>query len=218
MKKLLALIALPTLAIASDHNNLDSDRPLRFEDAYSAAHGAREFQLGLASERFRSMQAPFELKWGYAMNRDFSVGIEPTIGDGSTFGAIKLSHFQTLSGEDERNPAFGLRLSAMVPTNSDVARFGVKGVWSRLAGGQSKLHLNLGFTSNPNVYEGIIGYSKPMSFDQTILAEAGINSNEKWLGLGIRRQLNLRTVLDLGIEHRLGERGNLIRFGVTQSY
>lgn len=81
MKKLLALIALPTLAIASDHNNLDSDRPLRFEDAYSAAHGAREFQLGLASERFRSMQAPFELKWGYAMNRDFSVGIEPTIGD-----------------------------------------------------------------------------------------------------------------------------------------
>lgn len=215
----LALVAFATTAMASDHANLDAGRPLRFTDAYSAAEGAREFQFGLSGSSFSRVGVPVELKYGYASNRDIAIGFNPVLGQSSTLNSIHLSHFQTLVGETEAGPAFGLRLAADIPFDSD-SPFGmdVTGIWSRYRGKGFWSHINLGYESQGSVVTGIAGLSHRAGLNQTLLGEIGMSSNQKWVGVGLRRQIGLSSVLDLGLEFALGSSQRTLRVGLTQSY
>ncbi|MFX8696415.1 hypothetical protein ABTM58_20400, partial [Acinetobacter baumannii] len=75
MKRLLILtgIALAGSALATDHNNIEKDRPLRFDDAYSIAYRSLEFQNGFRLDTFNRGRPVYnfrsELQYGFAKNK-----------------------------------------------------------------------------------------------------------------------------------------------------
>ncbi|HLO99413.1 MAG TPA: hypothetical protein VK171_12530 [Fimbriimonas sp.] len=214
-----AVLGLAGIASASDHSNLDAGRPVRFTDAYSAAQGAREIQFGLSGSNLNSLSAPFELKYGYASNRDISIGISPVLGRSSTLDSLHIGHFQTLTGETENGPGFGIGLSADVPLDSgNPLGFGVVAAWSQYQGGKTWRHFNVGYDTQGSIVTGILGFSGRDGLDQTIVGEVGINSNQKWIALGARRQMSLDLVLDFGVEHQIGGRDTRLTIGLTKSY
>jgi len=227
----LVALASASMSAATDHNNLDKERPLRFEDAYSIAFGSIEWQSGLRLDTFNSARPTYnlrsELQWGFAKNKDLSVGFEPSYGArGSALsnGPIEISYFEGLRREIDNSPAVGYRVEVSLPGQS--GQRGIKthlrGVLTKTATQYSKLHLNLDYNndSSPGVNEkansfgAILAYSVPVgyprSFTQTLLAEVGIEESKLvgsgptgWIGVGMRRQLSVSGVLDIGIQSDL---------------
>lgn len=236
------VIGSTSLSIATDHNNLEKERPLRFDDAYSIAFGSIEWQSGFRVATFSSERPTYnlrtEIQWGFSKNKDISVGFEPSYGQsegGFSNGPIEISYFENLRREINNSPAIGYRIEASFPGES--GQRGIKtrlrGILSRTAGQYSKLHLNLDFSNNSspslgersNVAEAILGFSTPIgyprTFNQTFLAELGLAESETkgagptgWLGIGMRRQLSATEVFDIGIQ---GDLFAPLTTGVSQS-
>jgi hypothetical protein len=214
-------------ALGSDHNNIDKERPLRFDDAYSIAYRSFEFQNGMRLDTFNRSRPVYnfrsELQYGFAKNKDFSIGLEPSIStDGGKLvgNVVELSYFEGISREIGNNPGFGYRIDAGLPVSGGVGtEFRVRGILTKTLSHYDKLHLNLDHYHSTSPLPGvrqmrfgaILGYSKPMgypkAFDQTLLAELGIeqavasgSGYNSWMGLGIRRQLSATGVIDLGVQ------------------
>ncbi len=75
------LCLLASNALATDHNNIEKDRPLRCDDAYSIASGAVEWQNGFRLDTFSRLRPTYtfrsEIPRGFATNKDLSIGFEP---------------------------------------------------------------------------------------------------------------------------------------------
>jgi hypothetical protein len=71
-------------AYAVDHNNIDANRPLSFDDAESIGLGeqAIEFGAALTFPRGRDVGGEFELEYlyGFAPNTHLNVGIDSSVG------------------------------------------------------------------------------------------------------------------------------------------
>lgn len=231
MRRLAFLVAaaVPVAAVAqSDHNNLDKERPLRFEDAYSIAYRSFEFQNGVRFDTFRGRRPVLnlrsELQWGFAKNRDLSIGWEPFY-DGETgrfrTNVAEVSYFETLAREIGNRPAFGYRIDLGFPVEG--GRSGVDGrlraILTKALRQYDRFHANLDVMHATSPAAGnrrtrlgaILGYSTPVGypvhFDTTLLGEFGIEQGSltgsglnTWLGLGIRRQLSSVGVLDVGVQ------------------
>lgn len=221
-------VLVASMCQATDHNNLEKERPLRFDDAYSIAFGSIEWQSGFRFDTFNSARPTYnfrsEIQWGFAKNKDISIGFEPSYGAnarGFSNGPIEVSYFDGLRREIDNAPALGYRVEVSLPGQS--GQRGVKthlrGVLTKTAGQYSKLHLNLDFNNDsaPNAGErsysagGILGFSTPLgyprSFNQTLLAEIGLTESVThgsgptgWFGIGIRRQMTPTEVFDIGIQ------------------
>ncbi|MBS1719576.1 MAG: hypothetical protein JST35_03915 [Armatimonadetes bacterium] len=199
-------LGLAVVGVASDHNNIDKERPLRFDDAYSIALGGLEFQNGLRYDPARrSWFGRSELQIGFARNRDLSIGWEPfsAPGQGLRSGALELSYFETLRRETEGFPAIGYRAEVSSTGGQPEAR--LRGIATRLLSGAAKVHLNLDLGLNSRrrgTFGGIVGFSLPQGYHTTYLGEIGWASGEKggFVGVGMRRQMSTRGVLDLGVE------------------
>jgi hypothetical protein len=222
------------LAAASDHNNVDKERPLRFDDAYSIAYRSYEFQNGLRLDTFNRARPVYnfrsELQYGFAKNKDFSIGIEPFISSdsGKLVGNVaELSYFEGVSREIGNSPAFGYRIDAGLPISGGTGtEFRVRGILTKTLNHYDKLHLNIDHYHSTSAAPGerqmrmgaILGYSNPMgypkSFDQTFLAELGFEEGvangsgiNSWVGFGLRKQVSATGVIDLGMQvdlHRTG--------------
>jgi hypothetical protein len=218
------------LASGSDHNNIDKERPLRFDDAYSIAYRSFEFQSGFRLDTFNRNKPVYnfrsELQYGFAKNKDFSIGLEPFISSesGKLIGNIlELSYFEGVSREIGSNPAFGYRIDAGIPISGGTGtEFRVRGILTKTLGHYDKIHLNIDHYNSTSTAIGqrsmrmgaILGYSNPIgypkAFDQTLLAELGIEQGlatgsgyNTWVGLGLRRQVSATAVLDVGLQFDL---------------
>jgi hypothetical protein len=226
LTSLVAFIAITAGAFASDHNNVDKERPLRFDDAYSIAYRSFEFQNGFRLDTFNRDRPTYnfrsELQYGIAKNRDISIGLEPFIrSDGNLLGnVLEFSYFEGVAREIGSNPAFGYRVDVGVPVSGGAGTdFRVRGILTKTVRHLDKLHLNvdhfhssLKSPGNRQMRMGaILGYSTPLGyprrFTQTFLAEIGgeqglsVGSGwNTWVGLGLRKQTSPTSVLDIGFQ------------------
>lgn len=230
MKRLLMLPALMLsgAAFATDHNNIEKDRPLRFDDAYSIAYRSLEFQNGFRLDTFNRARPVYnfrsELQYGFAKNKDISLGFEPSYNaaDGKTrLNIAELSYFEGLRREIGNQPALGYRVDVGLPV--DGTRRGVetrfRGVLTKSLHQYDKIHLNfdVNYSSAPNSGErsttlgAILGYSSPVGyprhFNTTMLAEFGVEQSKldaggvnSWVGIGMRKQVSTTAVIDFGLQ------------------
>jgi hypothetical protein len=226
----LSLSFLSCLAIASDHNNLDKERPLIFEDAYSIAYRSFEFQNGFRLDTFRRERPVYrfrsELQYGFAKNRDFSVGVEPSYStdSGNTLGNIaELSYFEGVRREIRNQPALGYRIDLGLPVSGQGGtEMRLRGILTRTANHYDKFHFNVdvyhAFEPEPGERQTtlgvILGYSTPWGypkdFNQTLLGELGIDQSRLlgggyhgWVGFGLRKQVSATGVVDFGLQSDL---------------
>lgn len=225
-----ALVATVS-AFAIDHNNIDSGRPLRFDDAYSIAFGERAIEFGLGASWLRDRSSlydsKFEFKYGFAKNRDIGIAWHPSYSttDGRfKSGEIELSYFEQIQREINDTPALAYKLDVGIPTESGSSGIDarLRGILTKTAKQYDKFHINVDvmFSSDPDPGErdlrfgAILGYSNPLGaptkFDKTLVAQFGVEqsrlSGEGWIGnfgIGLRQQVSEQGVLDFGIESDL---------------
>lgn len=229
MKTLLLIsgLLLSSLAFASDHNNIEAGRPLRFDDAYSIAFRERAFEFGLSLDTFRRRGPTYgnktEFKYGFAKNQDISVAFEPTYSSSERRGDIEhveIGYFNGLLREIDDSPALAYRVDVGLPTGRGAKGLDLRfrGIATKALGQYDKVHLNLDLNMNTDPGPGerrhtvgtVLGYSKPLGyprrFDQTLVADLAIrqskNQGEGYvgsLGVGLRRQVSPRAVFDVGV-------------------
>lgn len=232
-------------AHAVDHNNIDAGRPLAFDDAEPIARHEQDLDLGLRFGVPRRRPLRFGLDWdylfGFGPNSHLSVGLSPSVGgqsgSGVDFGNLSLGVQHQFNREIKNTPAFALRADAYLPTgrNAEGPDFRLRGIWSKTVGQYNRLHLNLDLNAASRPRHGerqfnpglILGYTKPLGypkrFDRTGLASLGIQAGPKsgagpivTFGLGVRQQVTVRSVVDVGIESDVaafnGAPGDSIRF------
>jgi hypothetical protein len=215
-------------AFASDHNNIDSGRPLRFDDAYSIGFGERAIEYGLSSAWLRGGSTlyggKFEFKYGFAMNRDIGISFSPSYSSEDkrfAAGEIELSYFQQIQREIDNAPAFAFKLDVGLPADREGSGIDarLRGIMTKSAGQYDNLHINLDliYASNPHPGErdvrfgAVFGYSNPLGaptkFDRTLVAqfalEQGRMNGEGFtgnVGIGMRKQVSEQGVFDFGIE------------------
>ncbi|AFZ34259.1 hypothetical protein Sta7437_0664 [Stanieria cyanosphaera PCC 7437] len=217
-------------AMASDHNNLDANRPLNFDDAESIGFREQALDLGAALiiPEGKSVGGEFEIEYlyGFAPNTHFNIGIDPSIesdNDETEFniGDLSIGVLHNFNREYNNTPAFALRGDVAFPTGNDSegVDFRLRGIASKTVGQSNRLHLNLdaNFATATEDEERsfvpgvILGYSRPIgypkTFTRTFLAEVGVKASEEEndgavvsLGVGMRQQIGYQSVLDLGIQ------------------
>ncbi|MDK3158436.1 hypothetical protein QPK87_17935 [Kamptonema cortianum] len=224
----IALSMLAGAVLAIDHNNVDSGRPLRFDDAYSIAFRERAFETGFTLDTFRRSSPRYglksEFKYGFAKNQDIGIGFEPSYSTASRrgdFGNIELSYFNGLRREIENQPAIAYRVDLGLPTGTGAKGVDIRarGILTKTVGQYDRVHLNVDLVTSTARSSGerqttagvTVGYTKPLGyptqFDRTLVAqfsfEQSRDRSRDWVGnvgLGIRQQVGVRSVLDFGIE------------------
>ncbi len=226
----LALLAIPVAALAqTDHDNIDSGRPLRFEDAEPVAFRTLAFEYGLAlnAPRRRSLglEGTFEFIYGSNLNGQLEIGFSPVLGgragSRSTFGAIgeyDVAYLYSFRQEIKGTPALALKAEASFPgLSGEEPVYRLRGIATKTVGPYGRLHLNLDADFEPTGdgrkarLGAILGFTNPIGypreFNTTGLAEIalvpGVRSGEGYgvsLGLGVRRQISPRAVIDIGLQ------------------
>ncbi len=215
----------------SDHNNIDSGRPLRFDDAYSIAFRERALEFGISIDTFRRSAPNYgfraEYKIGFAKNQDVGITFDPSyIGSDRRFdpGNVEIAYFNSLRREIGNSPALAYRIELGLPTGRDSEGVDAKfrAIATRALGQYDRIHLNVdaNVVSSPRgdertvAFGAILGYTNPLGyprrFDQTMVAEFAVEESRirgegyaGSVGIGLRRQLSPRTVFDIGIESAL---------------
>ncbi len=230
MKRFILLcgMAIAAISFATDHNNIDSGRPLRFDDAYSIAFRERALEFGVGIDTFRRRRPHLdfkaEYKYGFAKNQDLTIGFDPGYdSEDRRFdaGDIELGYFHGVRREIGNAPALAYRLDVGLPTGRDSRGVDVRlrAIATKAWHQYDKLHLNIdvGLTSGgPDGERDVtlgatLGYSSPFGyprrFDQTWLAEFALQQSQVrgqgytgTLGVGIRKQVDVRSVFDVGVE------------------
>jgi hypothetical protein len=214
--------------LAVDHNNIDAGRPLAFDDAEAIARREKTVDLGVNLLRRGSfgVGSEAEFRYGFAPNSDFSLAVGPRLAPQRggarrlDAGDIQIGVFHNFNRELPHRPALSLRAIADLPTGrgSDGLGGRLRGIASRRFRRFDRLHLNLDLGFNGRAARGvktvvpgvILGWSHPLgyprSFNQTLLAQIGVRGATQRgqnpilnLGVGLRRQVSVRSVFDLGL-------------------
>lgn len=230
LSTIVVVLSIGDRVYAVDHNNVDANRPLSFDDAESIGFREQALDLGTAFviPEGESVGGEFELEYlyGFARNTHFNLGIDPSVGaesENSDFdiGNLSLGVLHNFNREYNHVPAFAIRADSYLPTGNDSegVDFRLRGIASKTLGQYNRFHLNLDLdfkTQTENEERSfvpgvILGYSRPLGypqrFDRSFLAEVGIKASQieadgtvVRLGMGIRQQIGYQSVLDLGIE------------------
>ncbi|WP_036480947.1 transporter [Myxosarcina sp. GI1] len=224
-----ATMSVADRSLAVDHNNLDANRPLDFDDADSIGFREQALDLGaaLTIPEGESVGGEFEIEYlyGFAPNTHLNIGIDPSIEEDSdetefSIGDLSVGVLHNFNREYNNTPAFALRGDAAFPTGNDSegVDFRLRGIASKTVGQYNRLHLNLDANLATATEDGdrsfvpgvILGYSRPIgystNFTRTFLAQAGVRGSEAeddgavvTLGVGLRQQIGYQSVLDFGI-------------------
>jgi len=190
---------------------------------------ALEYGLGLNFPRRRALglDGTFEFIYGLNLNGQLEFGIEPVIGGraGSrdTFGAIEryeLAYLYSFRQEIKNTPALAVKVEAAFPgVAGENPTYRLRGIASKTVGRYDRIHVNLDADFEPAArgsdrrirLGGVLGYTHPLGypreFNTTGLAELAIVPGTQRgqgyglsLGLGVRRQISPRSVIDIGIQ------------------
>lgn len=196
---------LPLSAQAIDHDNIDSGRPLSFDDAEAIAFRERAFEFGLGlstpyRRRGLGLGLSAEYLYGFRVNSHFSIDFDPSAGARSEsgdrrfdVGNIGVGVFHNLNRETLTRPAFAVRADAYLPTGRGAGGVGVRlrGVMSRTFNQYSRFHINAdaNVVSSPGngdrsvVPAVTLGVSRPIgyptSFNQTAGVELGARASQE---------------------------------------
>ncbi|HVK03553.1 MAG TPA: hypothetical protein VM490_08765 [Armatimonadaceae bacterium] len=179
-----------------------------------------DFGLGLSAEYL----------WGFALNSHVSLDFDPSLGGraGSDdtradLGRVGVGVFHNFNRETLGTPSFAVRADAYLPTGRGTrgVDFRLRGIMSRTIRGNERLHVNLDGEFRTDPEEGgrsfvpavAVGYSRPIGyprrFDRTALAEVTWRGGEGGeggsggvlsVGAGLRQQVTVRSVFDVGIQ------------------
>jgi hypothetical protein len=224
------VFSLADRSLAADHNNIDANRPLNFDDAESIGFREQAIDLGaaLTIPEGESVGGEFEIEYlyGFARNTHLNIGIDPSIeseDDETEFsiGDVSVGVFHNFNREYNNTPAFAIRGDVAFPTGNDSegVDFHLRGIASKTVGQYNRLHLNLDANLTTATDDGdrsfvpgvILGYSRPIgyptNFTRTFLAEVGVRASNveddgvvTSLGVGLRQQIGYQSILDLGIQ------------------
>jgi hypothetical protein len=218
-------LALAGAAFAIDHDKIEAGRPLRFDDAQSLHFREMTFDVGggINLMRDRRVGGDFELEFGYgfALDSHLKVGITPRWGGGRSLeaGDVELEVFHALRREFRHSPALAVKAGVHVPTRGGSTSYQLRGIASRTVAQYDRVILNVDAEFKPSArgdelgarFGAVLGYARPLGlpthFDTTGLAEVALYQSEHRgrgptlsVGLGIRRQVTMRSVLDVGIQ------------------
>ncbi len=179
----------------------------------------RRSRLGFAT--------PVEFIWGGALDTQFELATGLTFGDrpgssgrGVRLQAVDVGVLHSFRREIRNTPAVAVKFEAELPTESgEKAAFRLRGILSKAARQYDRLHLNADIDFVPDADSGfnktrlgaVLGYTVPIGypthFDTTALAELSLRQGARRgdpamtaLGIGVRRQVSPRSVLDLGLQ------------------
>ncbi|MFN3648574.1 MAG: transporter [Armatimonadota bacterium] len=229
----LLLLAGPAHAVDHNNIDAHRPLSFDDADALAFREQALEFGLGLGWPRRRPLGLGLEAEYlyGFRMNSHLSVGFEPSVGGraGSEspafdFGDVSLGLFHNFNREHGNTPAFSLRGDVFFPTGRDSRGVAgrLRGIMSKQAGQYGRLHVNVDLNAHPDAPRGerqftpglVLGYTRPLGyptkFDTTGLAELSVRAGDErgsgalvGIGLGIRKQVGVRSVMDLGVQSDL---------------
>lgn len=233
----LALLAMATPDVAAqiDYRNLDDDRPVRIEDAYSIERYAFELIIPYAFERERGgvFLHASNLELAYGFLRNAHVGVKVPIAAvraaGATeWGASGLRAFVLYNFNSDARifPAFALRADANFPVGSlsgSETHVAFKAIITRSIG-RNRIHLNgayrFGADGVPAAVESLDRWWAGAAMDrilfrQSLLLIGEVYAAQPLLGTvievnasaGLRWQWRPTTVLDLGFSRRLRQNG-----------
>ncbi len=198
-------------------------------EAIAYRERAVEFGAKLVSPHEKSLGAAgaLEFLYGFARDSHVSLDLDPSWGaragsDEERFdiGNVAVGLFHNFNREVKNLPAFALRGDVFLPTgrNTGGADIRLRGIMSKTVQQYSHLHLNIDstFVSDPdpgerNVIPALtLGWSRPIGyprvFTRTLVAEAGVRSSDlngsgpiASLGVGLRQQMTVRSVMDVGV-------------------
>lgn len=186
--------------------------------------------------------------YGIALNTHLSVELSASrggrAGSGETragLDTLDVGVFHSFNREHGETPAFAVRVDVSLPVSREAVGVAgrARGILSKTVGAYDRLHVNADVEVEPNRREGeravrsalTLGWSRPLgyprSFHTTGLAELRVASARASgqspvlsAGVGLRRQVSVRSVLDVGISSELtggsGER-DLLRVTVGMS-
>lgn len=168
-----------------------------------------------------------EFIYGFALNSHLSVDIDAAAGGRTElsernfqFDNLSLGFFHNFNREYGNVPAFSLRADVDLPAENGTRDVEVhlRAIASKTLFQYDRLHLNLDgvVAFDPDIGERqfrpgiILGYSKPIgyprSFSRTGVAEVSFQTTEQKgtgpvmsLGVGLRQQVTVRSVFDIGI-------------------
>ena len=241
------ILAMCDRTLAVDHNNIDANRPLNFDDADSIGFREQAIDLGAAlviPEGKFGGEFEIEYLYGFAPNTHLNIGIDPSIEEDDetefSIGDLSVGVLHNFNREYNNTPAFALRGDAAFPTGNDSSGvdFRLRGIASKTVGQYNRLHLNLDANLATATEEGdrsfvpgvILGYSRPIgypeNFTRTLLAEVGVRASKVEddgavvsLGLGLRQQIGYQSVIDLGLQGNLaGEKGDRNELRLVTGY
>jgi len=249
---LLLAVAAPAYAVDHNNVDAGRPLSFDDAESLAYREQSLEMGLDLRWPRRKALGAGLhaEYLYGFGLNSHLSVGFDPSIGgrsdDESTSfdqGDVSLGLFHNFNREFKNTPAFSLRGDVALPSGrgSQGADFRLRAIASRHAGQYGRVHLNLDLNaaSDPRVGEGTfapgmtLGFTHPIgyprSFTTTGLAEISVRAGREsgrgpivGLGIGIRRQVGVRSVLDLGLESDVaafnGAAGDRLRVIAGYSY
>jgi hypothetical protein len=136
-------------------------------------------------------------------------------------GEVSLGLLHNFNRETENSPAFGARVDVLFPRrqHTRATSIRVRGIASRRATQYDRLHLNVDVVLTPGapanereVVPGLVlGYSRPLGyptrFNRTLVAEVAVQAGHfedtgpvVTLGVGVRQQIGVRSVVDFGLE------------------
>jgi hypothetical protein len=218
----------PPSAWALDHDNLDPNRPLQFEDAYPIPKGEIGIESGVRvndrrSGRTRVVFQP-QIIYGAFLNTQIEIQsdllTEPhTVVGANKSGDLRLGVLYNFNTETLTLPAFAFRIEANFPTGVRS-----KGVDTEMTGiltrsfRQLRFHVNAGYTvlgspqgrERNGTYRLVAALSYPIGypyrFRETLIVDIYTRQsdlvgqrNNTGVEIGIRHQLSSRIVLDGGL-------------------
>ena len=189
-------------AHAVDHDNIDANRPLDFDDAETIAYQEKSIEFGASLVKPKTgkvgVAGEIEYLYGFKRNWHLNIGVDPAFfaDDGSSrrldAGDISVGVQHNFNRETASAPAFGFRADFNLPTGrgSRGVDGRLRGIASRKLGAYGRVHLNLDLDVNSRASQNesstrlgaILGYLQPLDyptrFDRTLVAQVGFRENE----------------------------------------
>lgn len=244
------LVAGPAAAVDHNNLDAHRPLTFEDADSLAYREQALEAGLRLAWPRRRplGLELSTEYLYGILPDSHLVVGLQPSFGGraGSRDtrpdpGDVSLGFFHNFRREHGPHPALALRADVAAPTGhgSRGAAFRLRGIASRQAGRYGRFHVNADLQARAGAPGALrafhpalaLGYSHPLGypthFATTALAELVVRAGEHRgagaglaAGLGVRRQVGLRSVFDAGIQADLagGRRVNRDRLRLIAGY
>lgn len=243
----LSLWALPALAVDHNNIDAGRPLDFDDAESIAFREQTVEFGAAVAKPAGgkTGIEGSAEYVYGFAPNSHLSLDFDPSYSAGSNgkrrfdAGDLGVGIFHNFNREYGNTPAFSVRADAYLPTGRDSkgVDYRLRAIASKRVRQYDRLHLNLDLDidngtasderkTRPGV---ILGYTHPLgyptSFTRTLVAQVGYRANEARgssglvnVGIGIRQQIGVQSVLDFGIKSDVSGGANRERLALIAGY